>query len=272
MLKLGHIDYSSCVPVHGRFLEQGPPSGVGLIHGIPTQLNGQLERGEIDVAPASSIEYARRAPHHRILPGLSISADGPVQTIQLLCPRPLDALTREARVGLPTASATSVALLKIIMRQRLGIQPSYGWFEQELIDPFAHGFDAALYIGDVAYRRRSRQGLRAYDLAAIWREWTGLPFVFALWQTTAGPERDAELKQLVGELAASREWSFERLPRLAERYSGEYGWPADHLVDYWRSLEYGWNDKLAAGLREFYRRAAQVGEIEHEAPLNFLEP
>jgi chorismate dehydratase len=271
MLKLGHISYSNCVPVHGRFLEQGPPPSVALVHGVPAWLNRRLERGEIDVAPSSSIEYARRADRYRILPGLSISAFGPVQTIQFITRKPIEDLTSGSSLALPTASATSVTLLKIITRQRLGIRPDFHWFDQELQDPFALGADAALYIGDIAYRQRCRADMHAYDLALLWREWTGLPFVFALWQTVAPSERDDELKELAGELVASRDWSLDRLPQLAARYAGEYGWSKEELVVYWQSLSYGWDDELASGLQEFYRRAAELGEIEQVAALRFLE-
>lgn len=271
MLKLGHISYSNCVPVHGRFLEQGPPPSVMLVHGVPGQLNRRLALGEIDVAPASSIEYARHADAYRILPGLSISTHGPVQTIQLLARKPIDDLVDGTRIALPTASATSVALLKIIMSQRLGIRPEYSWFEQELQDPFAANADAALYIGDIAYRQRCRADMVTYDLAVLWRDWTGLPFVFALWQTGIEPERTDEVRDLIGELVASRDWSLQRLPQLAARYADEYRWSEDELVGYWQSLAFDWSDELASGLEEFFRRAAELGEIPQVPALRFLE-
>jgi chorismate dehydratase len=271
MLKLGHIAYSNCVPVHGRFLEQGPPPEVTLVHGVPAQLNRRLARGEIDIAPASSIEYARHADAYRILPSLSISARGPVQTILLLTGKPIDDLADGSRLALPTASATSVALLKIMLRQRFGIQPEYVWFEQELQDPFAAGMDAALYIGDIAYRQRHRTDRHAYDLAALWVEWTGLPFVFALWQTGIEPQGNGELRGLVGALIESRDWSQQRLPQLAARYADEYRWSRDELVSYWKSLTYDWSEELASGLEEFYRRAAELGEIAGAPAPRFLE-
>jgi len=271
MLKLGHISYSNCVPVHGRFLEEGPPASVTLVHGVPSHLNRRLALGEIDVAPASSIEYARHADSYRLLPGLSISACGPVHTIQLLARRPIAELVDGAAIALPTASATSVALLKIIMSQRWGIRPEYSWFEQDLQDPFAADAEAALYIGDIAYRQRGRADMETYDLALLWKEWTGLPFVFALWQTGINPGRFGEVRALTGELIASRDWSLERLPQLAARYADEYRWSEDELVRYWQSLAFDWSDELASGLDEFFRRAAELGEIPQARAPEFLE-
>ncbi len=271
MLKLGHISYSNCVPVHGRFLEHGPPPSVTLVHGVPGQLNRRLASGEIDVAPASSIEYARHTDAFRILPGLSISAHGPVRTIQLLARKPIEDLDDGAPVALPTASATSVTLLKIIMQQRFGIRAEYGWFEQETEDPLAADAEAALYIGDIAYRQRCRDGVESYDLAVLWKEWTGLPFVFALWQTGVDSQRFDEVGELTRELVASRDWSLSRLPGLAERYADEFGWSDIDLTEYWRSLAFDWGDELASGLAEFFRRAAELGEIPEVSAPKFLE-
>lgn len=271
MLKLGHINYSNCYPVHGRLLEVGLPTSVQLVRGVPGQLNALLERGEIDVAPASSIEFARHADRYRALPGLSISAHGPVRTIQFLARAPIEELTDNSRIAMPTASATSVVLLKIILTQRLGIHPHYSWFDQESQDPLASGLDGALFIGDIAHRQAARPRFIAHDLGQLWLDWTGLPFVFALWQTGAGGARDDELARLTRELHASRRWSMERLPELAGRLAADFGWTAAGLLDYWRSLDYGWNAELAAGLQEFFRRAAEVGALESAPAPSFVE-
>ncbi|NIR43944.1 MAG: futalosine synthase, partial [Gemmatimonadetes bacterium] len=225
----------------------------------------------IDVAPASSVELARNPDRYRALPGLSISADGPVHTIQLVSVAPLDELDAP-RIALPTASATSVVLVKIIMEQRLGIRPRYQWFEQRVEDPIATGLEAALYIGDDAHREGRRAGVCRYDLGSVWKEWTDLPFVFALWQTPVPPDRDDELRGLARELSASREWSLERLPMLAEIHAASYGWEPSELLDYWRSLSYGWSESLSRGLAEFYRRAAELGEIPRLVQPTFIEP
>lgn len=272
MLKLGHIRYSNCLPVHGRFVACGPPTGVELVTGEPSELNRRLSLGQIDVAPASSIEFARHADRYRLLPGLSISARSRVRTIRLLSRMPLDELDETAVVALPTASATSVTLVKIIMAQRLGIRPRYRWFDQARADPFETEAEAALYIGDVAFRHQGREGMWSHDLGELWHEWTGLPFVFALWQANTESRGEGELRRLAGLIHESRAWSAERLGWLAERFAEEFGWPVEDLRVYWERLDFGWSDELEAALLEFYRRAAELGEIEAIREPVFLEP
>jgi len=74
LLRLGRISYANMAPVFyeldGEGLEQ--------VSGVPTTLNRMLMAGEIDVAPISSIEYARHADklRRRAPCGVVQSGDG----------------------------------------------------------------------------------------------------------------------------------------------------------------------------------------------------
>src|SRR5512141_299855 len=164
MLRLGHIEYSNCFPVHARLVDAGPPPWLRLVSGIPSRLNASLAADELDVAPSSSIEYARHADRYRILPDFVIGSGGPVQSIRVESDRPLDEL-QGAEVAVPTASAPSVILLRILLEIRLGVRPHLRWFDQATEpDPLASGAAAALRIGDVALRREFPAGRRVTDL------------------------------------------------------------------------------------------------------------
>jgi chorismate dehydratase len=63
--------------------------GLEQVSGVPTTLNRMLMAGEIDVAPISSIEYARNAHTLRLLPRLCVSTEGAVDSIQLITRKPL---------------------------------------------------------------------------------------------------------------------------------------------------------------------------------------
>jgi chorismate dehydratase len=267
-LRLGHIVYSNCFPVHGRLVDRPMPGDPVLIEGLPSRLNDMLDRGEIHVAPSSSIEYARHPDRYRILPDLAIGARGPVRSILLLSthhPREL----RGLRVGLPSASATSVVLLKILLRIRWEAEPELFWFDQAREDPFARGAAAALFIGDVALR----PGLHPHlpirlDLGAEWMAETGLPFAFAVWQATAGS--DADLRRLHSILMESRRYCAENRQALAERHAARFGLPPELLDSYWADLQYDLDEPMIEGLREFYRLAAETGEIPAEPELRWV--
>jgi chorismate dehydratase len=269
MLTLGHIVYSNCFPVHARLIDQPGPGDPAIVEGVPATLNRLLAAGEIDVAPCSSIEYAVHAGRYRLMPDLVIGSRGAVRSILLLADRPLDQLGEQV-IGIPTASATSVTLLKILLARRWGITARFRWFDQSTTDPIAEGAAAALYIGDVALRPSLHPELSfRFDLGAEWWEYTGLPFAFALWQASA-PGREVELKRLHGTLVASRSWGLRERSSLAERHAARFGIPAEDLGRYWADLAYELDDEMLAGLIRFYELAVEVGELQTVPALRWV--
>ncbi|HKP75704.1 MAG TPA: menaquinone biosynthesis protein, partial [Longimicrobiaceae bacterium] len=259
-LRLGHITYSNCFPVHARVIDCGAPDGITVVEGVPSYLNGLLERGEIDVAPSSSIEYARHPERYRILPDLVIGSRGPVRSILFLSRRHPSELGAAATVAMPTASATSVVLLKILLAHRWGVRPRTTWFDQAHDDPFAGGADAALFIGDVALRGDLYPELPfRYDLGAEWWDHTGLPFAFAVWQAASGT--DDQLARLHGALVGSRAYGLENRAALAAKYAAHFGFAAEFLDRYSAGLSFDLDQPMIEGLRTYYRLAAEIGEI-----------
>lgn len=268
-LRLGHITYSNCFPVHARLIDRPEPGDPLLVEGVPSALNALLDRGEIHVAPCSSIEFARHADRYRILPDLVIGCRGPVRSILFLSlrdPRRLSGRT----VAIPTASATSVVLLKILLQRRWGASPRFVWFDQASEDPFEGGADAALFIGDVALRADLYRGVEIrLDLGEEWWAETGLPFAFAVWQ--AGEAPPEALRRLHLSLVGSRRYARENRTALAERYAGSFGLPASLLDVYWRDLSYELDAAMTEGLRTYYRFAAEIGEAPASLPLRWID-
>lgn len=268
-LRLGHIVYSNCFPPHAALLDRPLPDDPRRVEGIPSRLNGLLARGEIDVAPSSSIEYARHADRYRILPDLVIGSRGPVRSILFLSDRAPTELEGRT-VALPTASATSTVLLRVLLRTRWGVSARFRSFDQARQDPFADGSDAALFIGDMALRPDlyPERPVRL-DLGEEWWEETGLPFAFAVWQ--AGSGAGEELRRLHARLLESRRYGVEHRAGLAERYAEHFGLPAPLLDAYWADLAFELDDVMIQGLETFYRMAAEIGEIPRAPTLRWLD-
>ena len=159
VIKLGRISYVNMAPVFHR-LEYD----VEEIVGVPTELNRMLIDGQLDIAPISSIEYARHADSLRLLPRLCVSSEGAVDSIQLVTRLPLG---RVRSVAVTPESATSVVLT--------GAAPGAE------IRPFDEEADAKLLIGDAALKSAFEDPTPHYDLGRLWLEKTGLPMVFAVW-------------------------------------------------------------------------------------------
>src|SRR5690606_38832957 len=86
-------------------------------------------------------------------------------------------------VALGSTSRTGVLLARMLLETRVGVRPDYFRCPPDLTQMLLEA-DAAVLIGDAALRARTdapARGLTVTDLGEAWREWTGLPMVFAVW-------------------------------------------------------------------------------------------
>ena len=248
-LRLGRISYANMAPV---FYEL---DGIGLeqVSGVPTELNAKLLAGEVDVAPISSIVYARNADRLRLLPRLCVSTEGAVDSIQLITRKPLDQVRS---VAITPESATSVVLTRVLLG------------EVELV-PLDRPADARMLIGDAALHSAFDDPTPHYDLGRLWQERTGLPMVYAVWACRDGVEEGlAELERAhLRSLALSR----AEPEALARRASAEYGWPAGFLARYFEKLRYHFGPREQQGLVRFFELAHLAGELDAVPELRFVE-
>ncbi|MBT8479273.1 MAG: menaquinone biosynthesis protein [Gemmatimonadetes bacterium] len=272
MLRLGNIDYSNCYPIHGPILDGIRPDWIEVVDGTPSELNRLLANGELDIAPGSSIELARHAREYAALRGLCIGSAGPVESIILATRLPLGDLDGRA-VALPTASATSRCLLRILLETRLGVTPAWEDFDQGKTDPLRSGdsgVDAALFIGDVALRRRPEPGEAHVDLGAAWTEWTGLPFVYALWLVAGRAIERSDTEALHRLFLAHRDAVPAAAPDLAAVAGARYGFASARLRSYWNRIRYDLDDQMLAGLRRFLDLASEIGEAPPVASIRLI--
>jgi chorismate dehydratase len=247
MIRLGRIGYVNMAPVFYRL-----DADVDEIVGVPTELNRCLLAGECDLAPISSIEYARNADRLRILPRLCVSSEGAVDSIQLVSRVPLEHVRT---VAVTPESATSVVLTKVLLPEAEHV-------------PLGEDAEATLLIGDAALKSAFEDPTPHYDLGRLWLERTGLPMVFAVW---AAPEpTPAGLAELEEALVASVRLARAEPERLAYESSERYGYPAGFLARYFEKLRYSFGPRERAGLLTFLELARDVGELDAVQELRFV--
>lgn len=260
-LRVGRIGFANCTPLFLALEEGGPRPGVEYVRGVPTELNEGLRAGSVHLSPSSSVEYLQRPDLYGFLPDLSISSIGPVESVVLFSRLPLEELDGRP-VGLSPASATSVALLRVLLEGRLGVRPRYVAPED--------GAEAVLWIGDRALRE-ARQGAwpRAYDLGALWHEATGTPFVFALWicRRDAFAAAPGAVRAFYRDLVRARQRAYRSYPAYARR-SPEAAWLGEEaLLAYWQTISYDLTAWHLEGLRLFAAEAAALGLLGRVPPL-----
>jgi chorismate dehydratase len=270
-LRLGRIPYINCYPVYGAVDRGIVPLTATVVDGVPTALNRQMAAGTLDVSVISAVEYARDAKRYLLLPDLAISCDGPVRSVSLFSKRPAGELTGR-RVLVSRSSMTSVALLELLFEHVWGARPTFVPANAEISDIEHFGgeeHDARLVIGDAALLLWSRlrdgetsvAGYRhAYDLGDEWKQWTGLPFVFAVWVAQRTTPVEASLG-LHASLIASRDWGLQHLDVLAEQAASTTGVRTSTCLEYLSGLDYGLSYHHLAGLTEFFRRLVVAGRV-----------
>lgn len=268
MLNLGNIVYSNCFPPHAGILLGTVAFPFRMMNGIPTELNRLLREGAIDVSPSSSIEYALNPGSYILLPDLSIASKKRVMSILLESRTRIEDLDKKI-VALTTASATSVVLLRVLLEVRFGAVPEYIHYRQGEEDP-APQCDAMLTIGDLALTKTPSPGFPfRYDLGELWYEFTGLPFVFALWHVNYKKSLESDLRSLYDILRSSKEYGLSHLREAANSEAKRYGIPADVLYSYWKSFSYDFGHDEQNGLMAYYEYAAKLGVIEPVKELRF---
>lgn len=265
-MRIGRIPYINCYPVYGA-IDRGIVSVDGsLVDGVPTVLNARIAAGELDVSVVSAVEYARDSQRYLLLPDLAISCDGPVQSVMLFSRLPARELAGR-RVIVSSSSMTSVALLELLFENVWDAQPLFipGNAEvSDLGDLAGADHDARLVIGDAALllasARESAGYAHAYDLGEMWKNWTGLPFVFAVWVARREVPVESALR-VHSSLIASRNWGLANLGTLADQAAATTGVNVDVCADYLTGLDYGLSYPHLAGLTEFYRRLVERGRV-----------
>jgi chorismate dehydratase len=273
-LRLGRIDFINVLPVYYP-LEAGIISNpLSIVRGVPSELNELAANGALDISPVSSIEYARRAGLYHIVPDLSINSAGEVKSVLLLSRMPVEQLSGKTVLA-SSQSHTSVGLLKVLCRLRYGVTPR---FETGGCSEHIKGRglpDACLAIGDEALRL-GRSGLfpHVLDLGSAWFDWTGLPFVFAVWvirkETVAA--RNEQVQGAVEALLCSKRWGRAHIGRICEQAAKAGLLDIPELEEYYRCLQFDLNERERRGLELFYSYLFQVGELEHAPKLDIYTP
>lgn len=272
-MRIGRIPYINCYPVYGAIDRGVVRLGAELVSGVPTDLNRKMAAGELDISVVSAVEYARDSQRYLLLPDLAISCDGPVRSVMLFSKRPASELGGRS-VIVSRSSMTSVALLELLFENVWHAMPRFVAGDAEVRDVTmddGRDADARLVIGDAALVLGSRQSERyphAYDLGQMWKEWTGQPFVFAVWVAQRSTDVKEALSAHAG-LIISRNWGLDHLSELAAQAQEATGVEREVCDEYLSGLDYGLSYPHLAGLTEFYRRLVERGRIPN-GTLTFL--
>jgi chorismate dehydratase len=262
--RVGHIQFLNCLPIYWGLMRSGALLDVDLQKDTPDRLNDALVAGDLDIGPISLVEYLRHADELLLLPDVAVGSDGPVLSVNLISTKPLAELDKRP-VALGSTSRTGVLLAQMLLAEKYGAEPEYFRCPPELTQMLLEA-DAGVLIGDPALRalyEAPKNGLEVIDLGQAWRDWTGLPMVFAVWAVrkdfaAANPGAVKDVHEM---FQRSVELCLGELDEAAAAAARWEPFDAATLANYFRALDFSLGERQIAGLREFARHAAARGEV-----------
>ncbi len=155
---------------------------------------------------------------------------------------------------------------------------------QRSVKNILSSFSAVLHIGDTAmieaqklsnssppfnsplskggYRgvKGERRGILIYDLGELWDNYTGLPFVFALWivRKKSISQKGELIKKLSIDLLNAKKYANKELPSIAKEAPHKKWYGEKELVNYWKIISYDFTKKHLEGLRLFEKYAKKI--------------
>ena len=261
-VRVGAVNYLNTKPLICDLEVLAPHAE--LILDVPARLADRLAAAELDVALVPVVEVFR-AGCYSVVPGVAIATRGPVLSVTLFSRAPWQAIRR---VALDAGSRTSAALTQILLRKRHGVRP-------EVVPlPLDRGAedvdaDAVLLIGDRAMRACLPGFAHAYDLGQEWHDWTGLPFVYAVWAVRPG----ADLAGVDAALLEAKRRGVQRAGLIAQREAPGLGLDAGFCRRYLANiLHFDLGPRELAGLRHYYALACELGLAPRGVSLDTYRP
>ncbi|UCG34208.1 MAG: menaquinone biosynthesis protein [Phycisphaerales bacterium] len=245
--KLGVVSY-----LNARVLVEGLSGrqDVELHTAVPAELPGLLLEGRVDAAIIPVIDYLRHREELVIVSDACIGADGPTMTVRVYSPVPPESV-KVLRAD--RESHTSVVLAQVLWsgchQRKVAVKTLQRG--QQVGDG-----EAVLLIGDKVVTSPWREVAYDIDLGKLWKQWTGLPFVFAVWAA----RRCTQSEGLPELLSKARDRGVAEAERIARAHAAAHGWDEERAVGYLTgNIKYTLGPQYVAGMHLFFELATEMG-------------
>lgn len=260
--RLAASSYLNSAPLIWSFLQGSKRGQVDFVEAVPSRCAELLREEKVEGALVPVIEY-QRIDSGFLVPDVCVGSQKEVLSVVLVSK---DTELEQIRsVALDESSRTSATLVKVIFREFLDHEPAWTTRSPDLEEMLERN-DAALIIGDPGMTF-PRTGLKVWDMANVWRAYTGLGFVFAMWMIA---DLSSERARLV-DFAGARDEGAQRVEEIVESYRHKIPLPVSELRKYLtENIVFRVDDSMEQGLRLYFELAAKHGLIDSVKPLRFI--
>jgi len=253
-IRLGAVSYLNSKPLIEDLGQLLPESEILLDY--PSRLADALAADQLDVALIPSVEYFRGAGY-RIISSACVATRGPVMSVKLYSRVPPGEIQR---LALDDGSRTSAALTRVILAERYGVYPESEALPMES-STMPSQADAILLIGDRAMHEPEDDFVEVMDLGQVWYDWTGLPFVFAMWIA----REDADVTGIEQALNEARDRGVAAIPQIAEQQAPLLNLSVETAMTYLtQNLNYHLTSAELSGLELFRQLTQQLSLLQPE--------
>ena len=272
--RISASSYSNTAPLIWSFLYGSNHGKVELVlDNAPARSTDMLTRDRVDAAlvPVIASQFIENV---KLIPEVCVGAKEKVRSVCLVTNG--RGLADVKTVSLDASSQTSVVLTKILFREFMGFEPEWSDSEPN-IEAMLSRSDCALLIGDpalalsepAAVATRSNnpkskvQNIKSFDLAELWRSYTGLGFVFAMWMTR---RETCDI-----DFAAARDEGLVHLEEIAANYQTEIPIGRENLIKYLSdNVSYRIEDSMQEGMELYFELAKKNGLLRENRPLVYV--
>ncbi|MDQ0299442.1 chorismate dehydratase [Salibacterium salarium] len=267
-ITIGEISYTNIIPafycVDRKKLKA---QGCQFQPQVPSQLNKGMKNGDIDVAGISSFAFGQSVGEYELLPHLSVSSYGKVGSIFLFCNKRIEDM-EGTNIALTSSSATSVHLLKLILKEFYGYKEiTYQTMSPDPVE-MKKGNDGFLLIGDDAIQAswNTTENWYCYDLGELWYQNTGLPMTYAVFavRKEAAKHQPDIVNKLYKEMLSSKSLSLDSyFDDMVNDVQISHKGTTTFWKNYFRGLHYDFQDNEKKGLLYYYELNYKHGYLKH---------
>jgi chorismate dehydratase len=173
-IKISAVSYANTFPFLYGIDRRLDLSSISLSKDVPAVCADKLQNEKVDIG-LIPVAKLGDIPNANIISDYCIGAVGEVKTVLLMSKVPLENIEQ---VFLDSESRTSINLVKILAKHHW--KKNWQWIAAPKDFPKPEIHQSIVLIGDKTYNFRADYPY-IYDLAQLWQEFTGKPFVFAVW-------------------------------------------------------------------------------------------
>lgn len=244
-VKISAVSYTNTLPfLYG--LQHSPViDEISLSLDVPSTcayklIHGQADLGIVPVAALPDI------PNAEIVSDYCLGATGAVNSVFIYSEKPIESIKS---LRLDSQSRTSNALARILLRH---------YWKNERVVLVEGAADAYVEIGDRTFGKQHAHPY-VYDLSWHWREFTGLPFTFAVWVANK-PLKASFIQAFNDALAYGLNQRDTLIAELPARIDFDY---RQYLME---NIDYQYNDEKREAVATFLKWIESL-ELKPSEPL-----